>query len=65
MIEFTVAFLGVFLMTLLMKPISNKIGLVDRPTGRKQHNGCNCSGQVFLDSKLSLFSAAAGLKPLL
>ena len=25
----------------------------------------DCSGQVFPDSKLSLFSAAAGLKPLL
>jgi hypothetical protein len=27
--------------------------------------GVSCSGQVFQDSKLSLFSAAAGLKPLL
>jgi UDP-GlcNAc:undecaprenyl-phosphate GlcNAc-1-phosphate transferase len=39
MIEFIAAFTGVFLMTLLLKPISNKIGLVDRPTTRKQHNG--------------------------
>jgi len=39
MIEFAVAFIRVFLMTFLLKPISNRVGLVDRPTGRKQHNG--------------------------
>jgi len=39
MIEFTVAFLGVFFLTFLLRPISNRIGLVDRPTTRKQHNG--------------------------
>jgi UDP-GlcNAc:undecaprenyl-phosphate GlcNAc-1-phosphate transferase len=39
MIEFTVAFIGVFVLTLLLGPISNRIGLVDRPTTRKQHNG--------------------------
>jgi len=39
MIEFAVAFIRVFLMTFLLKPISNREGLVERPTGRKQHNG--------------------------
>ena len=39
MIKFTVAFIGVFLITLLLRPLSNRIGLVDRPTDRKQHNG--------------------------
>jgi len=39
MIEFIVAFLGVFFLTFLLRPLSNRIGLVDRPTTRKQHNG--------------------------
>ena len=76
MIEFTVAFIGVFIITLILKPISNRIGLVDRPTTRKQHNGeipliggiamfasCSVAALFFVphSSDMSYLVAACGL----
>lgn len=39
MIEFISAFIGVFIVTWLLTPLSNRVGLVDKPSGRKQHEG--------------------------
>ena len=76
MIEFTVAFLGVFFLTFILRPISNRIGLVDRPTTRKQHNGeipliggiamfasCSVAALFFVphSSDMTYLAAACGL----
>lgn len=39
MLEYLIAFTGVFLLTFLLAPFSSKIGLVDKPDQRKQHKG--------------------------
>ncbi|MDU5696259.1 MAG: UDP-N-acetylglucosamine--undecaprenyl-phosphate N-acetylglucosaminephosphotransferase, partial [Haemophilus parainfluenzae] len=39
MLSLIVTFLGAFLTLLVMRPIANKIGLVDKPNYRKRHQG--------------------------
>ena len=39
MLSLLVTFLGAFLTLLVMRPIANKIGLVDKPNYRKRHQG--------------------------
>ncbi|EAR07900.1 undecaprenyl-phosphate alpha-N-acetylglucosaminyl 1-phosphate transferase [Reinekea blandensis] len=39
MIEFISAFIGVFIVSWMLTPLSAKVGLVDKPVGRKQHKG--------------------------
>ena len=37
MLSLIVTFLGAFLTLIVMRPIANKIGLVDKPNYRKRH----------------------------
>ena len=39
MLSLLVTFLGAFLTLIVMRPIANKIGLVDKPNYRKRHQG--------------------------
>ena len=39
MLSLIVTFLGAFLTLIVMRPIANKIGLVDKPNYRKRHQG--------------------------
>ena len=39
MLSLLVAFLGAFITLIVMRPIANKIGLVDKPNYRKRHQG--------------------------
>ena len=39
MLSLIVTFLGAFLTFIVMRPIANKIGLVDKPNYRKRHQG--------------------------
>lgn len=54
MFEFFSAFVGVFILTVVLTPISGKIGLVDKPTGRKQH-----VGDIPLIGGLAMFASCA------
>ena len=39
MLSLIVTFLGAFLTLIVMRPIANTIGLVDKPNYRKRHQG--------------------------
>ena len=48
MLSLIVTFLGAFLTLIVMRPIANKIGLVDKPNYRKRHQGAIPRLVVFL-----------------